>query len=205
MRRTSRMRHWFAALLLLNAATVAFAQAPHLAYSVLLGEDDWDAGDSARHIAVDGAGQAWVVAAGTQFTPAPGEDLYHGYSIVRLSPAGALLSTTPFGGSGADSIHSIHLDAAGNLYLVGRTTSPDFPMTHLVGPPGAINEAFVVKLDAAGDLVYSTRFRGTPSLPSLSLIDIAVDAQGRAHVVGKIAVSLYGASDIFVAKLSADG
>jgi hypothetical protein len=203
------MRHWLVALLLLNTATVAFAQAPHLDYSILLGEDDWDAGDSARHIAVDGAGQAWVVAAGTRFTPAPAEEVqqdYSIYSIVRLSPAGALLSATPFGGSGYDSIHSIHLDAAGNLYLVGTTWSPDFPMTHLVGPPGPINEAFVVKLDAAGDLVYSTRFRGTPSLPSLSLIDIAVDAQGRAHVVGNIAGSAYAlASDMFIAKLSADG
>lgn len=201
------MRHWLLALFLLNAATVAFAQAPHLDYSILLGGDDWDAG---TQIAVDGAGQAWLVGTAYSwnfpFTPALAEDVHHDLFIARLSPAGALLSATPFGGSSYDYLESIHLDAAGNLYLVGTTWSPDFPMTHLVGPPGAINEAFVVKLDPAGDLVYSTRFRGTPSLPSLSLIDIAVDAQGRAHVVGNVAVSAHaGASDMFIAKLSADG
>jgi hypothetical protein len=199
------MSHWLVALLLLNAATVAFAQAPHLDYSILLGGTDWDEG---TQIAVDATGHAWLVGAtytwDFPFTTPQTEGVYHDLFIARLSPAGALLSAIPFGGSETDYLHAIHLDTAGNLYLVGQTWSPDFPVTHLVGPPGAIDSgAFVAKVDPAGNLVYSTRFRGTPNL---AITDVAVDAQGQAHVVGNLPVSAQaGAPDMFIAKLSADG
>lgn len=203
MRSTSRAPRWLMALLLLNAATAAFAQAPHLDYSILLGGTDWDEG---TQIAVDGTGRAWVVGRASwdfPFTTAPTDDIHHDLYIARLSSAGALLSATPFGGSSYDYIHSIQLDAAGNLYMAGSTFSPDFPLTQFVGPSGATTTAFVVKLNPAGDLVYSTRFRGTPNL---DLTSIAVDAQGQAHVVGNLPVSAQsGAPDMFIAKLSTDG
>jgi hypothetical protein len=200
------MAHWLTTLLLLSAAAAADAQAPHRAYSVLLGgsgleDSGWD---DSKLVAVDGAGQTWVV--GTTysedfpFTARP-DDLYHDVFIARLSPVGELLSAIPFGGSGADLVYAIHLDSAGNLYLAGVTMSPDFPVTTRLGPPETTGVSFVLKLDPDGHVVYSTRFSGPAYITEL-----AVDAEGQAHVLGNIPVPAHaGAWDMVIAKLSADG
>ncbi len=72
--------------------------------------------------------------------------------FASLDPYGSrLLHATYFGGSGADMIRSFELAPDGSVYLVGRTSSPDFPVT-----PGALqtkcgdgdsSDAFVVKLE----------------------------------------------------------
>jgi hypothetical protein len=200
------MAHGLTALLLLSAAVAvdAQAQAPHRAYSILLGGVEWD---HIQNVAVDGAGQTWLVGATYSedfaFTVSPADDIFriNDVFIARLSPAGELLSAVAFGGSDADMVYAIDLDAAGNLYLAGVTTSPDFPVTTQLGPPGTDGVSFVVKLDPAGQLVYSTRFSGPAYITEL-----AVDAEGQAHVLGNIPVpDQGGAWDMYLAKLSADG
>jgi hypothetical protein len=70
-------------------------------------------------------------------------------ALALLSGDGTeLLYATYLGGSGADLVRSIALGPRGELYLVGSTTSNDFPVT-----PGAVqttlggkSDAFVVKL-----------------------------------------------------------
>jgi hypothetical protein len=208
------MAHWLTPLLLLSAAAAADAQGPHRAYSVLLGGNSLDEG---QKIAVDAAGQTWVV--GTTYSPdfpvtagAAQVDVQGDIFIARLSPAGELLSATLFGGSGFERAEAIHLDTAGNLYLAGFTFSPDFPVTTLLGQP-AQERGFVVKLDPNGELVYSTVFGGGSST---LVTGLAVDAGGHAYVAGStrssnfptaaaLFPSLAGKSDMFVAKLSADG
>lgn len=198
------MAHWLTALLLLSAAAAANAQAPYRAYSVLLGGIGWD---DIKGVAVDGAGQTWLVGTTSSedfpFTDRPDGGLHYGVFIARLSPAGELLSAIPFGGSAPGMVDSIHLDAAGNLYLAGTTLSPDFPMTTRLGPPGATSWAFVAKLDRDGDLVYSTGIGGTPYL---AMTDLAVDAEGQAYMLGHTPISAHaGAWDMVITKLSADG
>jgi len=71
--------------------------------------------------------------------------------LAVLSPDGSeLLYATYLGGSGHDLIRSIAIGDNGSVYLVGRTSSDDFPIT-----PGAVqedrggkNDAFVVRLDS---------------------------------------------------------
>jgi hypothetical protein len=96
------------------------------------------------------------------------------------------LYSTFLGGSGIDQGRSIAVDGAGNAYVTGQTTSPDFPST-----PGAFDrhngdtDAFVVKLNPAGngqsDLRYATFLGGND-------VDwgygIAVDEAGYAYVAG---------------------
>lgn len=84
-------------------------------------------------------------------------------------------------GTGDEYPVGIAVDAAGNAYVTGYTTSPNFPTT-----PGAFNPtftpgwaAFVSKLNAAGSaLVYSTFLGGGRAS------DIAVDSTGNAFITG---------------------
>jgi uncharacterized protein (TIGR03437 family) len=57
---------------------------------------------------------------------------------VKLSPSGGILASTYFGGSGSDSPSSIAVDGAGNIDLVGSTSSLDLPATQDVMQPSAI-------------------------------------------------------------------
>jgi hypothetical protein len=65
-------------------------------------------------------------------------------SLAILNPnASRLIYATFLGGSGDDLIRSVALGARGEVYLVGSTSSPDFPVT-----PNAIQSKYVDKGDA---------------------------------------------------------
>ena len=98
----------------------------------------------------------------------------------------ALVYSTYLGGGGGDMGEDIALDAAGNAYVVGYTSSNNFPTT-----PGAFQtayqagayDAFVTKLNATGSaLVYSTYLGGTYDDEGWG---IAVDAAGNAYITGR--------------------
>src|SRR5207302_6382193 len=83
------------------------------------------------------------------------------------------------GGSGPDVGHGIAVDAAGNSYIVGSTTSSDFPVT--TGTYSGNQDAFVVRLDPDGNRVYSTYVGGSGQEVGQA---IAVDAAGNAYITG---------------------
>jgi hypothetical protein len=134
-----------------------------------------------------------------------------------------LVYATYLGGSGDDWGLGIAVDAAGNAYVTGLTTSSDFPGT--TGSPvqphfAGRYDAFVAKLNAAGTaLVYATYLGGNGDTNHGS--GIAVDAAGNAYVTGwtdsadfpgtvgsPIQPSYRGtfpSANAFVAKLNADG
>jgi hypothetical protein len=139
--------------------------------------------------------------------------------VLKLDSSGrhVLYSVFP-GGSGSDAARAIAVDAAGNAYVAGVTTSRDFPVT-----PGAaqrttasvgVEEAFVLKLDPSGVVVWATYLGGDKSDTAYA---IAVDAAGAAYVTGSTNSTnlptsagapqrtLGGASDCFVSKLDASG
>lgn len=105
--------------------------------------------------------------------------------VARFQPSGAAFAfSTYLGGVENDNAFGLALDAAGNAYVAGGTRSPDFPVT-LSAYQGTnfSTDAFLSKLNAAGNaLVYSTFLGG-------SFVDrangLAVDAAGRAYVVGQ--------------------
>ena len=59
--------------------------------------------------------------------------------LMRLDPAGNILSSTYFGGSGSDRLSSIAVDGAGNIVLAGSTSSLDLPAT-----PGTMQATAIV-------------------------------------------------------------
>ena len=140
----------------------------------------------------------------------------HRYPLV-IDPG--LVYSTYLGGSGDES-GKIAVDGTDNAYVMGTTTSVDFPTT-----AGAYDttynggdDAFVTKLNAAGTaLEYSTYLGGSGREASFSYNRIAVDGAGHAFVTGYTESGNFpttpgafdrtynGQGDAFVAELSATG
>jgi hypothetical protein len=196
-----------------------------LVYSTYLGGDGLT---SPRAIALDASEHAYVagVTASADYQTTPGAfqpDLAGGDDVfvAKLDPsATALVYSTYLGGAeherpGAGS--GIAVDAAGAVYLAGKTLSSDFPVT-----PGAFDvdwnfgeDAFVAKLDPAGAaLEYSTYLGGSGENDGRA---IAIDAAGHAFVAGvtysidfpttpgALQPAFGGIQDGFVAKLDPTG
>ena len=139
---------------------------------------------------------------------------YDHRGILTIDPQ--LVYSTYLGGSSGDNATGIAVNSSGNAYVVGTTSSLDFPT---VNPIQAFTDgnthAFVAKLNAAGSaLVYSTYLGGAGGSDSGN--SIAVDASGNAYVTGSTNSTDFpaiqaaqsanaGGSDAFVTKLNADG
>jgi hypothetical protein len=164
-----------------------------LLYSSFLGGN---ASDIGRGIAVDAAGNAYVVgdtfSAAPTFPETPGAfqpasggsfDVF----VAKINPsASALVYATFLGGASSEVAGGIAVDGAGNAYVAGTTssTAATFPET-----PGAFQtvasggaDAFVAKLNPTGSaLVYATYLGGAGSDFGDA---IALDAAGNAYVAG---------------------
>jgi hypothetical protein len=123
--------------------------------------------------------------------------------------------STYLGGSGDDIGNGIAVDAADNAYVIGTTSSTNFPTENpLAGASAGGQDVFVTKLNAAGNaLVYSTYLGGSGADYGYA---IAVDADGNAYVTGETDSTNFptsspfqtangGNGDAFVTKLNATG
>ena len=195
---------------------------PTLTYSTYFGGKDFDYGDS---IAVDASGNAYVTGLiySSRSAFAKGRDCPTDGNgdafIAKLSHDGSrLLYSTYLGGSAEDLGHGIAVDASGNAYVTGLTRSQDFPTTRGAVQSrfnaGAIQHAFVARLDAYGALFYATYLGGKGSDVGQA---IAVDAKDNAYVTGYTSSSnfpttagafqksLNGLQNAFVTKINASG
>ncbi len=197
-----------------------------LVYAGYIGGSDFDAGYG---IAVDGAGNAYITgvtnSSEATFPVAVGPDLtYNGgiwdAFVAKVNVAGtALVYAGYIGGADIDDARGIAVDAAGNAYVTGFTTSTEatFPVT--VGPELTYNggfDAFVAKVNAAGTaLVYAGYIGGSDVDQGTG---IAVDGTGNAYVTGLTTsteatfpvtkgpdLTYNGSEDAFVAKINAAG
>lgn len=87
--------------------------------------------------------------------------------LALLAAGSTLRAETPrltfssfLGGDDVDSAYAVTTDTAGFVYVAGVTLSDDFPDVHPLPAAGPRHDVFVVKLDAAGRLVWSVRFGG---------------------------------------------
>jgi hypothetical protein len=140
-------------------------------------------------IAVDADGAAYVVGKASsiptvspiQATNSGGEDAF----ITKINPAGtALVYSTYLGGSSFDTAFDVALNSFKNAYIVGITSSTNFPTSNPFQPAnaGGSSDIFVTRLNAAGTaLVYSTYYGGSGRDISMG---IAVDNSGNAFITG---------------------
>jgi hypothetical protein len=208
-----------------------------LIYSTYLGggldPDGFGGNDQGRDIAVDGAGNAYVTGktSSANFPTAnaiqPGFGGDNDVFVTELNAAGsALVYSTFLGGSDVDEAYAMTVDATGNAYVTGLTSSTNFPTANALQPStggGFENQdAFVAKLSAGGTpLVYSTYLGGSGEENPFGNGGIAVDPLGNAYVTGqtnsddfptknafqptKGGGSATFSPDAFVAKINASG
>jgi hypothetical protein len=161
---------------------------PSLAYSTYLGGS---AAESAAAIAVGPDGNAFVTGmsysmdfplVNAEQTSYPGDGAIF---VTKFNAEGSgLVYSTYFGNSDTDTVHAIAVDGTGSAYIVGSTSSQDFPLKNPLYPTleGYDTDAFITKFSAAGDaLVYSTYLGGSSGDYAYA---VAVDASHNAYIAG---------------------
>jgi RHS repeat-associated protein len=181
-----------------------------LIYSTYLGGSGHDGGIG---IAIDSEGNAYITG-GTDSDDFPTTMVTDGGAFVtKLNPTGTeLVYSRRLGGSGLEYGFDIALGSEGEAYVVGWTSSDNFPVT-----PGAYDvtynggwDGFVARIGAGGDIIYATYIGGTSDDSGNT---IAVDATGTVYLAGYTYSpdlpathgSYSGGTDGFVAKLNPEG
>ena len=96
--------------------------------------------------------------------------------VTKLDASGNITLFTTFSGKGVDRVADLAIDAAGNMYLAGGTSSTLFPLR---GPLQSVpGPGFLVKLSADGtEILYSTYFPA-------AIAALALDSAGNMYVTG---------------------
>jgi len=180
-------------LLLLTTVPARCQTLPSFLWGV---ETDNSAGDNFAGLATDSLGNTYI--AGTTTSKSfqvrnalqPQLKGYSNVFVTKLNPSGNIVYSTYFGGSGSDTASAMTVDAAGNVYVTGITSSLDFPTTtgtySPTFPPRAgvatvnvYGSAFLFKLKADGSVAWSTYFASDQGPNS-----IAVDSTGSVYLAG---------------------
>ena len=142
-------------------------------------------------------------------------------AIVNDAPGAAYGVTylTYIGGGGNDVPLALAVDPSQNMYVVGTTSSPDFPMTaNAFDTVGAstYTDAFVLLLNpeisGSTGLIFSSFLGGTTGAESAN--GVAYDSSGNMYVVGSTASTdwpvtanayasvIYGPQDAYIAQIN---
>ena len=141
--------------------------------------------------------------------------------VTEIANGGASLAySTFFGGrnsSDSNNGNGIFVDSTGDAYVVGSTTSANFPtVSPMQATLNGYSNAFVAKFNPSGQVIYSTYLGGNSEDYGMA---IAVDSSNRAYVTGKTTSNNFpvvpastalqttrpGYTNAFVSRLSADG
>lgn len=130
--------------------------------------------------------------------------------ILKLDQSGVIQWTKIFGGSGQETAHDIQLTKDGGYVFTAEVASEDGDLTGSVLPAGSPrkNDAWVVKLDPSGTIIWKKRFAGSEDEENPRILCTSTNE----FVVGLNSFSSdndfnsnLGQSDIWILKLSTTG
>jgi len=189
---------------------------PTLEWSSYLGGSSGDVGENT---AIDSFGNAWVTGStyssewavgGFDTIQTGGSDAF----VAKINADGTLAWSSYLGGDDSDFGEGIALDASGNAFVTGQSSSSGWAVGGFdTSYNGGDSDAFIAKINANGTLAWSSFLGGSDSDDGR---DLAVDHVGDIWVTGvtrstdfaSVGVdTIYngGSSDTFVAKLNANG
>ncbi len=178
--------------------------------------------DLHRDVAIDGSGNIVIVGDSTSSnypTTAGAYDTTFNSNtdivVSKLDPTGStLLWSTFVGGSGADYARELAVAADSTVYVVGNTSSSNFPTTggaYDTTNNGSI-EAVVVALSSTGTALTASTYLGSSNIDDAESVDL--DPAGNVVVLGNTQSTAFpttggaydtthnGSTDLFVAKLT---
>ncbi|HET6979493.1 MAG TPA: SBBP repeat-containing protein [Pyrinomonadaceae bacterium] len=203
-----------------NNATLYAATTTAGILKTINGGDSWTSANTGFwkndvHALVAHPSDSTILYAGTR-----GTDSRDGF-VAKLNSSGSdLLFSTYLGGSANDVGNGIAVDSNGNIYVVGQTTSRNFPTANAVQPAFSVTEnctnGFVTKLNPSTPAyVFSTFLSGSKCDTANS---VALDQAGNAYVTGNTGSSDFPKAnpfqpalgdtffgDAFVTKLNSTG
>jgi hypothetical protein len=166
-------------------------------------------GGGGYSIAVDGSGNAYIAGtAGPGFPTTPGafQTTYRrgGDAFVsKLNAAGSALHySTYLGGSGRDSGGGVAVDASGNVYVAGQSSSSDFPTT-----PGAFQTTFAGGTAFGGDAFVSKfSFVAAPvSLTPASVSFLLLRTVGTTSLPQTVKLTNVGSGELEITGITVTG
>jgi len=178
--------------------------------------------DSSDSIALDNSGNVYIAGSTSSSDfPAtagaydPSQNGLEDAFVSKLnSSLTALQASTLLGGNGNDSGNSIVADNSGNIYIMGSTSSSDFPATSGAYDPSqnGLEDAFLSKLNGSLSTLLASTFLGGSNDDSGN--SIGIDNSGNVYVTGSTKSSNYPTTsgaydrtynsndDVFVSKLN---
>jgi hypothetical protein len=128
--------------------------------------------DAAFDLVLDADGNVYV--AGWSDGPGTGINGWD-FITIKYDPAGNVVWEQRYDGpaGGGDRANALALDAAGNLYVTGRSRGV-----------ATYDDYTTIKYDPSGQEVWVARYSGTTGIGIDNALDIAVDAAGNSHITG---------------------
>ncbi|MFM9997254.1 MAG: SBBP repeat-containing protein [Phycisphaerales bacterium] len=155
--------------------------------------------DQGYGVAADNAGNAYVTGYSTGSLGAPNAGGFDAV-LLKYDASGTLLWTRQAGTDGTDLGLGVGVDIGGNVYFGGYTGGA------LGGPSAGGLDAYVIKYNASGTLVWS---RQTGSDSTDIGLNLAVTAAGHAHIAGYTFGDMggphAGGGDPFIARYDESG
>ena len=177
-------------------AEINMADVPVTTYSTYFGGS---AADFAAAVAVDSAGNTYFAGSATSpdfplknslQAPDQAGDAF----VAKIGAGGAPLDfSTLFGGSAGTRCAAIALDSANDIYIVGNTSSTDFPtripLQATLNNEFGLTTGFVAELKPDGsDYIFSTYFGGSAGVVANDVAQgIAIDSKNNVYVAGEAA------------------
>lgn len=162
-----------------------------------------EAVEYALGVATDAAGNVYIVGLTGGALPGQTRAGYVDAFVRKYDATGNEVWTSQFGSVALDYAQGVAVDAAGNVYVAGRTEGV------LTDQPSAgKQDAFVRKYDATGNELWTRQFG---SAAHDSALGAAVDAEGNVYVTGETEGVLPGqthaggGSDAFIRKYDTKG